>query len=201
MLTQGRGSWNGESRVAGRGSRVSPHGRQPKSGRPTGLQRKGEPCRGDLRRPAKEDQVAIGPDRAGSQRLDGRSIQLLVDPVVAFLGGEAQHRSRAAEDGAIRCVWKGKSSDRQPAKVLSPYFEELLGAASSTSAQLEMHFEVLEHFNSSTITTLIRLIQKARSKKVKLVMVYDQNLKWQRLSFDALRVFEKSDELFELRSV
>ena len=30
-------------------------------------------------------------------------------------------------------------------------------------------------------------------------MVYDQSLKWQRLSFDALRVFEKNDDLFHLR--
>ena len=35
--------------------------------------------------------------------------------------------------------------------------------------------------------------------QVRLVIVYDENLKWQRLSFDALRVFDKSDQLFELR--
>jgi hypothetical protein len=64
-----------------------------------------------------------------------------------------------------------------------------------------MHFERIEHFNSSTITALIRLIQTARKAGVKLVMVYDQNLKWQRLSFDALRVFDKNNELFQLRSV
>ena len=28
-------------------------------------------------------------------------------------------------------------------------------------------------------------------------MIYDQTLKWQRLSFDALRVFEKNDDLFQ----
>lgn len=105
-----------------------------------------------------------------------------------------------APDGAIRCVWKGKSSARQPGKVLSPYFESLLSAAADKGAALEMHFDRLEHFNSSTITALIRLIQSARKSKVRLVMVYDQNLKWQRLSFDVLRVFEKSDDLFRLRA-
>lgn len=106
----------------------------------------------------------------------------------------------AAEDTGIRCVWKGKSNERQPGRVLAPYFETLLGAASDGDTCLEMHFEELEHFNSSTITTLIRLIQSARSKGVKLIMVYDQSLKWQRLSFDALRVFDKNDQMFELRS-
>ena len=101
---------------------------------------------------------------------------------------------------AIRCVWKGKSSDRQPGKALAPYFDQLLAAADDAGVPLEMHFEELEHFNSSTITALIRLIQSARKRKVKLVMVYDQELKWQRLSFDALRVFEKADELFALKA-
>ena len=65
---------------------------------------------------------------------------------------------------------------------------------------IEMHFEKIEHFNSSTITALIRLIQFCRKSNIKLAMVYDQSLKWQRLSFDALRVFEKNDDLFHLRS-
>lgn len=103
------------------------------------------------------------------------------------------------EDGAVRCVWKGRSSFRRPADILSPYFDKLLETAGASSSSVVMHFEQLEHFNSSTITTLIRLIQSARSKGVALVLVYDQNLKWQRLSFDALRVFDKSDDLFELR--
>ena len=38
-----------------------------------------------------------------------------------------------------------------------------------------MHFEKIEHFNSSTITALIKLIQICRKSNVKLVMVYDQS--------------------------
>ena len=66
-------------------------------------------------------------------------------------------------------------------------------------ATLEMHFEELDYFNSSTIGTLITFIQKARRQKVHLRMVYAGTIKWQTLSFDALRMFEKSDQLFELR--
>lgn len=106
-----------------------------------------------------------------------------------------------ADAAALCCVWKGKSNDRQPGKLLAPYFEQLMQAAGERHLPLEMHFEELEHFNSSTITALIGLIQRARRDGVKLVMVYDQRLKWQRLSFDALRVFDKRDELFVLRSV
>lgn len=103
--------------------------------------------------------------------------------------------------GCLRCVWKGKSNERQPNKVLAPWFEQITQDARERGVVLEMHFEELEHFNSSTITALIVLIQQARRDGVKLVMVYDQSLKWQRLSFDALRVFDKRDELFALRPV
>lgn len=101
---------------------------------------------------------------------------------------------------AVRCTWRGKSNERNPPAVLAPWFDSLLGEATSAQVPIEMHFEHLEHFNSSTITAIIRLIQNARKSGVRLVMIYDQNLKWQRLSFDALRVFEKNDNLFQLRS-
>jgi hypothetical protein len=102
-------------------------------------------------------------------------------------------------DAVVRCTWKGKSNERNPPEVLKPWFEKLLADVGGKQGTIEMHFEKIEHFNSSTITALIRLIQSCRKSNIKLVMVYDQTLKWQRLSFDALRVFEKNDDLFHLR--
>lgn len=104
-----------------------------------------------------------------------------------------------APDGVFHCTWKGKSNERNPPEILKPWFEKLLAAVGDKKSSIEMHFEKIEHFNSSTITALIRLIQICRKTSIKLVMVYDQTLKWQRLSFDALRVFEKNDDLFHLR--
>jgi hypothetical protein len=98
----------------------------------------------------------------------------------------------------ITLVWKGKSDDRYPGKVLGPYFGRVLARAEERRAPVEMHFEKLDHFNSSTIAAVIRFIQDARQRAVKLVLVYNQQLKWQKLSFDALRVFAK-DDLLELR--
>ena len=102
-------------------------------------------------------------------------------------------------EAVFRCTWKGKSNERNPPEILRPWFDKLLASATEKHGTIEMHFERIEHFNSSTITALIRLIQTCRKATIKLVMVYDQTLKWQRLSFDALRVFEKNDELFSLR--
>lgn len=102
-------------------------------------------------------------------------------------------------DAVFQCTWKGKSNERNPPEILRPWFDKLLATVGERKGTIEMHFEKIEHFNSSTITALIRLIQTCRKANIKLVMVYDQTLKWQRLSFDALRVFEKNDELFALR--
>ncbi len=102
-------------------------------------------------------------------------------------------------ESVFRCTWKGKSNERNPPEILKPWFEKLLASVGEKHGTVEMHFEKIEHFNSSTITALIRLIQICRKTNIKLVMVYDQTLKWQRLSFDALRVFEKNDDLFHLR--
>jgi hypothetical protein len=100
---------------------------------------------------------------------------------------------------AVRLLWKGKSNNRHPAEALAPYFREVLATAGRRQQPLELHFEDLEHFNSSTITSIIQLIQDARARGIKLVLVYDHALKWQKLSFDALRVFAK-DDLLELRA-
>ena len=111
-------------------------------------------------------------------------------------------RIEAMEDGVVpslQLLWKGKSNSRQPSELLGPYFRDVLATAYTRGVPLELHFEKLEHFNSSTITSIIQLIQESRARAVKLILVYDQALKWQKLSFDALRVFAK-DDLLELRA-
>lgn len=95
--------------------------------------------------------------------------------------------------------WRGRSADRYPGRVLGPFFAEALDRAAEGGAAVEMRFHALEHFNSSTITAVIELIQDARARGVRLVIAYDGAVKWQRLSFDALRVFNRGDALMELR--
>jgi hypothetical protein len=102
-------------------------------------------------------------------------------------------------DSALRLHWLGMSNERQPEKVLKPFFATVLQAAVDTSRGIELHFEHIERFNSSTILCIIQLIQEARHKNVRLEVIYDPSRKWQRLSFDALRIFDKNDGLFALR--
>jgi hypothetical protein len=89
--------------------------------------------------------------------------------------------------GTIRVLWSGKSNSRDPGRLLVPYFTRLLKEATATKSSVEMRFEKLEHFNSSTIAAVIQVINAARDQGVWLTLFYDPNLKWQALSFDALR--------------
>lgn len=106
-----------------------------------------------------------------------------------------------ASPPAVSLAWSGKSNARQADLLVLPYLESALDAAAATGASLEMRFEALGHFNSSTITGVIHLIQAARDRGVRLVVVYDPRRQWQRLNFDALRVFAQPDGLFALRAV
>lgn len=101
----------------------------------------------------------------------------------------------------IQLLWRGKSNDRQPGKALDPYLAAALQEASAQGRALEMRFESLEHFNSSTLTAIIGAVQKARHLRVPLAIVFDRTLKWQKLGFDALRVLGKGDGLLDIRGI
>lgn len=103
------------------------------------------------------------------------------------------------EADVLRLGWLGKSNARAADRLIGPYLDSALLHAAAVGLTLELRFERLLHFNSSTIASVIKLIESARTQKVKLVLVSDPTREWQRLAFDALRVFVKPDGLFEVR--
>jgi hypothetical protein len=117
-----------------------------------------------------------------------------------FQAGDLHIALNAASKDAVRLDWTGRSSDRDPARVLAEFFGNALHRAGHRGV-IEMHFEELEHFNSSTISALIGFVRAARKAEIHLRLVFDPNQKWQELSFEALRVFEKPDGLFKLQPV
>src|SRR4051812_42460479 len=102
----------------------------------------------------------------------------------------------------LRLVWRGKSNARNPALLLQPFFAQALAlAAAEPKRVIQLELERLQHFNSSTISSLIQLIHACRAKATKLVITFDGRVKWQKLSFEALRVLAKPDGLLEVRPV
>jgi hypothetical protein len=105
------------------------------------------------------------------------------------------------EDGTIVLQWRGRSTDRQPARAIIPYVTPCLERALHLKVPVRMEFGELEHMNSSTITAIIQIIQEARARGTRLVLVYSADKRWQKLGFEALRVFVKDDGLLELATV
>ncbi len=105
-----------------------------------------------------------------------------------------------SKPGLIRLNWKGKSNDREPGKILNPYFRKVVDRAAEAQARIEAHFEDLAFFNSSTIGSIIYCVQSARELGVEMTIVFNPGMDWQRLSFEALRVFEKSDGLLKFQA-
>jgi hypothetical protein len=98
----------------------------------------------------------------------------------------------------IDLFWRGRSIERYPARTVVPYVSAALSRAKSQGVALRLHFETIEHMNSSTITAVIQIIQEARSHETRLEIVFDRDKSWQKLSFEALAVFLKGDGLLEL---
>jgi len=103
-----------------------------------------------------------------------------------------------AEAGQLNLRWTGKSIERDPAKFLQPLFEQWTAEAEKGNLVFSMDFSQLEYMNSSSVTPIIFLIQDLKRRNLRQVIRYDGTIKWQQLSFSALRVFTGGQSRFQL---
>lgn len=97
--------------------------------------------------------------------------------------------------------WHGKANARRPGEVLRPFFDQLMHEATRTSRTVAFHFEQAAHVNSSTIALTMQLVHRMDAANIPLLITYDADLKWQRMTFGALGQLETQNHLLELRSV
>ena len=97
--------------------------------------------------------------------------------------------------------WKGSSNSRDPSVGLRPFLELAVAEASTRKLVLELHFEALGHFNSSTVAALLRFIEKAGQKGVKLVLYYNGSQRWQGHNFEAIALLNRSSGNVEVHRV
>ena len=131
--------------------------------------------------------------------VSGTRTLLFVAALTPLVFGELTiEPQQPAPGGPVALFWRGKSNDRNPARTVVPYVAEVLAFARSELADVSLHFETIEHMNSSTITAIIQIIQEAKKRGTQLVIVFDPGKTWQKLSFEALSVFVKDDGMFRL---
>jgi hypothetical protein len=98
----------------------------------------------------------------------------------------------------LQLVLRGKSNHREPESILGPFFAEILPRLNGPGAALELHFEELEFFNSSTITSVIHFIKDLGNRRVTTSITYDPSRSGQKVFFDALRMLQKTDGLLKI---
>jgi hypothetical protein len=111
-----------------------------------------------------------------------------------FASGELRIEVLALSATKFRLDWKGRSASREPGVDLRPFLVDVLSEAHRLQASIEMHFEALEYFNSSTVSVLVDFVRTACTQKVPVSIIYSADIRWQRLSFDALQVFSLMDK-------
>ena len=101
----------------------------------------------------------------------------------------------------IDVKWEGKSIEREPAKFISPILVKVLEMASALNKRITMDFQSLSYMNSSTITPIIKILDRAKKGMTKITITYRKALKWQELNFTALEVFRTDDNRLEIKGL
>jgi hypothetical protein len=97
------------------------------------------------------------------------------------------------DDSRIYLDWKGRSKDKNPAYFLTPILTKALDKSKRENKDMVMDFRHLEYMNSSTITPIIKILERVKNGQSKVNILYDKTLKWQELTFCALEVFQTED--------
>jgi len=105
------------------------------------------------------------------------------------------------ENGEVQVVWFGKSTAREPGKFILPVLVQAIDLCATQAKPLILDFQNVGYMNSSTITPIIRVLDKAKHAANAVRVIYKKDLRWQELSFSALAVFQTHDHRIEVRGV
>ena len=105
------------------------------------------------------------------------------------------------KDLSIEVVENQTSIDREPSKFISPILVMVLQMAATMNKRITMDFQHLSYMNSSTITPIIKILDRAKKGMTKITILYRKSLKWQELNFSALEVFRTDDNRLEIKGL
>jgi hypothetical protein len=102
---------------------------------------------------------------------------------------------------AIKISWSGKSIDREPGKFITPILVNAIRRSSGLNKRIVLDFRELAYMNSSSITPVIKILERAKRGRTQIRVVYRKSLKWQHLSFSALEIFRTKDRRVEIKGM
>ena len=102
---------------------------------------------------------------------------------------------------SISVDWKGKSTERNPGKFITPILLRILKNSSDKNKRIVLDFRNLLYMNSSTITPIIKILERARKSNKNLTVLYNKSLKWQELNFSAIEIFQTKDQRILIKGI
>lgn len=104
-------------------------------------------------------------------------------------------------EDSIRLAWSGKSIDREPGKFITPVLLDIIKRSTNAEKRITLDFCKLVYMNSSTITPIIKVLERAKKGKNKITVMYEKSLRWQEVNFSALKIFETADRRVEIKGM
>jgi hypothetical protein len=101
----------------------------------------------------------------------------------------------------LELIWRGASNSRNPGEALRAYFKVALAEAATRRAKLDLHFEHLIQFNSSTVSVLLHLVDDATAQGVAMTYFYDGGLRWQAHNFESIALLKRDSKGFSVKKV
>jgi hypothetical protein len=102
---------------------------------------------------------------------------------------------KIVDEPSITIRFIGRSNERNPSKFIYPILSDAFDQSTTDRKDIILDFMDLEYMNSSTITPILKILDKVkREGTYQLTIMYNQSLKWQDLSFSALKIFETKDK-------
>lgn len=100
---------------------------------------------------------------------------------------------------SINVKWTGKSIDREPTDFITPILVDAIRKSSDHDKRIILDFRELAYMNSSTITPIIKTLERAKRGKTQITLIYLKSLKWQDVIFSALEIFRTKDGRVEIK--
>jgi anti-anti-sigma regulatory factor len=104
-------------------------------------------------------------------------------------------------EDSIRLAWSGKSIDREPGKFITPVLLDIIKRSTDAGKRIILDFCKLTYMNSSTITPIIKVLERAQKGKNKITVMYEKSMRWQEVNFSALKIFETADRRVEIKGM
>jgi len=109
-------------------------------------------------------------------------------------------RIEVSEDtDCIKVKWTGKSINRRPSTFITPILVNAVNRSSDCNKRLILDFRKLDYMNSSTITPIIKVLERAKRGTNHITVLYQESLRWQDLTFSALEIFQTKDQRVEIK--